>query len=373
MTYFLMSILALAAPGPSLELRLACAEPNAFVGQPLRLTLTIANRSKRAVVVDNGGLTSFTVVENPDGTAIPQWPFMDILSDAPGKEAYWKIKPGQVVTLPLSIEFARKTWSGFGIPSGTYQGIALEVHHQHGAAIHALASLPATIILKQRWISDATTVHNRAKKTRIRGAWAGSLASSPVTVQLAEGRTVLRIAVPNPRRPDDLFTATRSMVLALEKAGLRVIGVEGLATQGLRIQGNPEALARHGATLEQVAGALRQVVPAPAFASMQVAPSTHSLDLVFQERHWDPQRRVDQALVEAIGNAMVGTVPLRALASLHVTPGTSHARHGQLPVLLIQIASPHPKLDEVVRRLRDDHPEATVEQLANSTGEGLPR
>ncbi len=368
-----MSILALAAPGPSLDLRLACVAPNVAVGQTLRLTLAITNRSSRAVVVDNGSLTSFTVVENPDGTAIPQWPFMDILTDSPGKEAYWKIKPGQTVTLPLSIELARKNWSGFGIPGGTYQGVALEFHYQHGAAIHALASVPTTVVLKQHWISDATTVHSRAKRIGVRGAWAGSLASNPVTVQVAEGRTVLRIAVPNPKQPDALSTATRSMVVALEKAGLRVIGVDGFATQRLKIQGDPKALARHGATLEQVASALHQVVPAPVFATMQVDPPTHTVDLVFQERHWDPQRRFDQALVEAIGNAKVQTVPLRALASLHVTPGTSHARHGELPVLLVQIASPHPKLDEVVRRLRDDHPEATVERLATSTEESLPR
>jgi hypothetical protein len=189
MGYFLMMMLALAsAPRPSLELRLACAEPKVSVGQTLRMTLTITNRSSHAIVVDNGSLTSFTVVENADGTAIPQWPFMDILIAPPGKEAGWTIKPHEVVTVPIAIEFARKTWSGFGVPNGSYQGVALEIHYAHGAAIHAVTALPATIVLKQSWLSDPATVRARAKQIGIRRAWSGSLTSNPLTVELVDDK-----------------------------------------------------------------------------------------------------------------------------------------------------------------------------------------
>jgi hypothetical protein len=169
-------------------MRLTCADPRVSVGQTLRMNLTITNRSSRAIVVDNGSLISFTVVEDSEGTAIPQWPFMDILTVPPGKEACWTIKPREIVTVSLSVVLARRTWSGFGVPNGTYQGVALEVHHEHGAAIHALPSLPATIILKQGWISDAATVRARVKQTGVRRAWSGSLTSNPLTVELVDDK-----------------------------------------------------------------------------------------------------------------------------------------------------------------------------------------
>jgi hypothetical protein len=187
MSFFMLLFIAAAhVPRPLLEMVLTCQNAKVSVGQTLKVELVITNRAKQAVTVDNGSLVSFTLVKDHAGAEIPQWPFMEIHFAPPGKDAFWTIKPGEVVKIPSEIRFARNTWSGFGIPGGSYQGAALEIGYESGKAIHTISSLPTTITLMHRWISDSHTVRDRAKKAGVRSAWSGALTSNQIKVELVE-------------------------------------------------------------------------------------------------------------------------------------------------------------------------------------------
>lgn len=120
------------------------------MGDTIALQLSITNVSKRAMHIDDSAVISCLIFTNAAGTEIAQWPFMDILATEPGIEAYWTLSEGKTQSVAVSFAFKRDRWSGFGVPDGEYEGMALEVSYSAGRAIHAVAKLPAAIRVELR-------------------------------------------------------------------------------------------------------------------------------------------------------------------------------------------------------------------------------
>jgi hypothetical protein len=184
----LVLVLARAQPPekrPTVIMKLTCENQVVQPGGQIKLRLDVSNPGRRAIEIDNGSLTSFAVVRGADGGEIPQWPFMDELLVAPGKEAVWRLPAGGHQMIDGPLEFRAGTWSGFGIPDRQYQGYAIEVAYDAGKAIHAIGKLPTTVTIVWRWIADPETVKSRAHQLGLAPGWSGDVISNPVEIRLA--------------------------------------------------------------------------------------------------------------------------------------------------------------------------------------------
>jgi hypothetical protein len=168
-----------------LLLKLSADTPQVAAGETIRLRLEVRNPGRCAIPIDNGAL--FARLSDADGKEIAQWPFLDILLVAPGKEAVWSLPAGGRKTVELALAYRQGSWSGFGVPDQTYEGHAIEASYQAGSVIHAIRTLPTTVTIVWRWLADAETVAARARQLAIAPSWSGDVSSNPVAIRLVAG------------------------------------------------------------------------------------------------------------------------------------------------------------------------------------------
>jgi hypothetical protein len=111
-----------------------------------------------------------------------------VLAAPPGKEALWTLDPGKSKTTAIVMPFRNDTWSGFGIPGGTYRGYAVEAPYAEGAAIHAVEAPPTTVSVLAHWFADPDTARSRAQKLDVPPPWSGDLLSNAVEIRLVTHR-----------------------------------------------------------------------------------------------------------------------------------------------------------------------------------------
>ena len=156
------------------------------VGEKMVLTETVTNTGKAGLFVDQGSLQVYYEVRDEAGNKIEEMPIVDRVLAPKGAEDFLKIKAGEESTQKndLGIAIEDKEWSGFGIPGGSFKGVALRTARTAGASIYPLKQIPGTYRITKKWLVGKDAAKERAKKYNHENPILEGLESNTVTIKV---------------------------------------------------------------------------------------------------------------------------------------------------------------------------------------------